>query len=58
MAVKCVAGWWIDWATGILHTESCWFGQRLIQIGECRDGCCMHYECPDCGHTFWVEFPD
>lgn len=34
--------------------------QRVIHIdakdiGECSDGCCDHFECPNCGHHWYSE---
>jgi hypothetical protein len=59
MAVKCTAKVIIDWTPGGgYRTESCWFGQWLVQVDECRDGCCTEFQCPDCGERFWMEWPD
>lgn len=27
-------------------------------IGECSEGCCDRYECPDCGRRWLEELPD
>ena len=28
-----------------------------VDIGECSDGCCDKYRCPNCGLTFMCEVP-
>ncbi len=29
-----------------------------VRVGDCGEGCCDDYECPDCGKSFRVEYPD
>lgn len=26
-----------------------------VDVGECLDGCCDYYKCPNCGRRFTVE---
>lgn len=28
---------------------------NAVDVGECYEGCCDKYECPDCGTRFTVE---
>ena len=58
LAYPCTASVILDWTSGSYRTASCWFGQPLLQVGECREGCCTDFQCPDCGHTFRYEWPD
>ena len=31
---------------------------NAVRTGDCGEGCCDDFECPDCGKSFRVEWPD
>lgn len=34
-----------------------WLHPNARNVGECYEGCCDDFECPDCGATWRVECP-
>ncbi len=32
-----------------------WQHTGAHEVGECMDGCCVYYECRDCGHRWGEE---
>jgi hypothetical protein len=41
-----------------VSVRSCKTDTPLKSVGQCRDGCCDDYRCPECGESFRVEWPD
>jgi hypothetical protein len=31
---------------------------NAVRVGDCGEGCCDDFACPDCGLAFRVEYPD
>jgi hypothetical protein len=55
---RCTAAVAVDWAANRVTTRSCRTGRPLLDLGTCDIGCCDRFECPDCGHSFTIEWPD
>ncbi len=34
-----------------------WEHTNVREIGDCMDGCCVDYQCMDCGHSWREELP-
>lgn len=44
--------------TGIQEEGVYWQHPDAIELYEDEDGDYIRYECPTCGHRFWVELPN
>lgn len=47
----------IDFATGSVTGPQC-CGEKMVDDGDCGQGCCDDYRCETCGHTVRIEWPD